>query len=165
MRPGEAAFALQGTDPFQFINDILSSPLIRIGFQLLLLMTIALWLALVYWTYTDASRRGSIPVLWGIVAAIFPFVGTLIYLIVRPPEYVLDSRERELELAVLERELRNKVLLCPNCRSVVERDFLLCPECGWDLKKPCVNCERPLDPNWEICPYCETDQSSGKRAR
>jgi hypothetical protein len=40
---------------------------------------------------------------WGAVALLVPFLGTLIYLIVRPPEYLLDSRERELEVAVLER--------------------------------------------------------------
>jgi RNA polymerase subunit RPABC4/transcription elongation factor Spt4 len=93
------------------------------------------------------------------VALVFPFVGTLIYLIVRPPEYALDSRERELELAVLERELRQKVNLCPNCRSVVEKDYLLCPECDWDLKTPCKSCGKPLALNWGTCPYCATVQS------
>ena len=86
-----------------------------------------MWLALVYWTYTDATRRGSIRLLWGLVAVIFPYVGTLVYLIVRPPEYLDESRERELETAVLERELRASVLLCPNCRNLVERDYLICP--------------------------------------
>lgn len=152
-------------DPFQFISEFLSSPILRITGQLLILLTIVFWLALVYWTYTDASRRDTAPFLWGLVAVVIPFFGTLIYLIVRPPEYALDSRERELELAVLERELRSRVLLCPNCRSLVEKDYLLCPECGWELKKSCVRCERALDLNWDICPYCETEQRSGKRAR
>jgi RNA polymerase subunit RPABC4/transcription elongation factor Spt4 len=94
---------------------------------------------------------------------IFPFLGTLVYLIVRPPEYELDARERELELAVLERELRSRTLLCPNCRSQVEKDYLICPECNLELKKPCIECERPLDLNWQTCPYCGTDQQSGKK--
>jgi len=152
-------------DPFQIINDILSSPILRITWQLLILLTVVFWLALVYWTYTDAARRDTAPFLWGIVAVVLPFFGTLIYLIVRPPEYALDSRERELELAVLERELRSRVLLCSNCRSLVERDYLLCPQCGWELKKSCVHCERALDLNWDLCPYCETDQRTGRRAR
>ncbi len=151
-------------DPFQFINEFLSSPVLRITGQVLILLVVVLWLALVYWTYTDAARRDTAPVLWGLVAVVIPFFGTLIYLIVRPPEFALDSRERELELAVLERELRSRVLLCPNCRSLVERDYLLCPECAWELKKSCVHCERALDLNWDLCPYCETDQRSGKRA-
>jgi RNA polymerase subunit RPABC4/transcription elongation factor Spt4 len=93
------------------------------------------------------------------VALIFPFIGTLIYVIVRPPEYLLDSRERELDLAVLETEFRRRAGLCPNCRSVVEKEYLLCPECGWDLKKPCENCRRLLRLDWDTCPYCATMQS------
>lgn len=157
------ALLQQDADPFQIISDFLESPILRIAGQLLLLLVVVFWLALVYWTYADAARRGAIRVLWGFVAVIFPFVGTLIYLIVRPPEYLEESRERELELAVLERELRNNVALCPNCRNLVEKDYLVCPTCNWELKKPCTNCERPLNMEWEMCPYCGTNQRTGKR--
>lgn len=160
-----AFFVLQArdSDPFQVITSFLESPVLRIGGQLVLLLFVALWVALVYWTYTDANRRGALSILWGIVAVIFPYVGTLIYLIVRPPEFLADSRERELGLAVLERELRSNIHLCPNCRNLVEKDFLVCPVCNWELKKPCVNCERPMNMEWETCPYCGTDQRSGKK--
>ncbi|MGH3144752.1 MAG: zinc ribbon domain-containing protein [Rubrobacter sp.] len=153
----------QDPDPFQIMTDFLESPILRISGQLVLLLFIILWIALVYWTYADAARRGAMRVLWGIVAVVFPYVGTLIYLIVRPPEYLDDSRERELELAVLERELRSKVLLCPNCRNLIESDYVICPSCTWELKKPCINCERPLNMEWGTCPYCGTDQRSGKK--
>lgn len=159
-----AALLLQeDPNPFQIITDFLNSPILRIAGQLLVLLTVILWVALVYWTYTDARRRGAVAILWGIVAVVFPFIGTLVYLIVRPPEYALDARERELELAVLERELRSRVLLCPNCRALVEKDYLICPECEWELKKPCINCEKPLNMDWETCPYCGTNQQSGKK--
>lgn len=150
-------------NPFQIVTDFLNSPILRIAGQLLVLLTVILWVALVYWTYTDARRRGAVAILWGIVAVIFPFIGTLVYLIVRPPEYALDARERELELAVLERELRNRVLLCPNCRALVEKDYLICPECNWELKKPCINCDKPLNMDWDTCPFCGTNQQSGKK--
>ena len=152
----------QDPDPFQIISNFLESPILRISGQLVLLLFIVLWVSLVYWTYADASRRGAMRVLWGFVAFIFPYVGTLVYLIVRPPEYLEESRERELELAVLERELTNNVLLCPNCRNLIERDYLICPSCAWELKKSCVNCEKPLNMEWGMCPYCGTDQRSGK---
>lgn len=159
-----AALLLQeDPNPFQIVTDFLNSPILRIAGQLLVLLTVILWVALVYWTYTDARRRGAVAILWGIVAVVFPFIGTLVYLIVRPPEYALDARERELELAVLERELRSRVLLCPNCRALVEKDYLICPECEWELKKPCINCEKPLNMDWETCPYCGTNQQSGKK--
>jgi RNA polymerase subunit RPABC4/transcription elongation factor Spt4 len=82
----------------------------------------------------------------------------LIYVVVRPPEYLLDSQERELDLAVLEREFGRRADLCPNCRSVVEKEYLLCPECGWDLKKPCENCRRVLRLDWDTCLNCATMQ-------
>lgn len=152
----------QESDPFQVVSDFLNSPFLALAFRLFVLFFVVLWLALVYWTFTDAGRRGALRTLWGLVALVFPFIGPLVYLIVRPPEYVLDSRERDLELAVLERELRNRVNLCPNCRALVERDYLLCPECGWELKQPCGKCERPLNLNWSTCPYCGANQPVGR---
>jgi RNA polymerase subunit RPABC4/transcription elongation factor Spt4 len=156
-------FAQQDSDPFRIIRDFLVSPFLRILGQLVLLLFVVVWVALVYWTYTDAGRRGTSSILWGLVAVVLPYLGTLIYLIVRPPEYLEESRERELELAVLEKELRNNTLLCPNCRNLVEKDYLICPVCNWELKKPCVNCERPINMEWDTCPYCGTNQRSGKR--
>lgn len=153
----------QDADPFQIVSNFLESPILRISGQLIVLLFVVLWIALVYWTYTDAARRGAMRILWGFVAVVFPYIGTLIYLIVRPPEYLDDSRERELETAILERELRSSINLCPNCRNMVEKDYLICPTCSWELKKPCLNCERPLNQEWGLCPYCGTDQRSGKR--
>ena len=149
-------------DPFQVINDFLGSPLLTLGLRLVALFFAILWLSLVYWTFADADRRGVMRWYWGIVALLFPFIGTLIYVIVRPPEYAAESRERELELAVLERELKRRGDLCPNCRSAVESDYLLCPECGWGLKRPCENCSRPLRLEWATCPYCATAQRRQK---
>lgn len=153
----------QGADPFQVITDLLNSPVLRIALQAFVLIVVALWVSLVYWTYTDAGRRGALQILWGIVAVLLPFLGSLIYLIVRPPEDLLDHRERELELAALERQLNEQVRLCPKCRSVVEKDFLICPECGTELKRPCVSCGRPLEKYWGVCPYCEAGQKKGEK--
>ncbi len=40
------------------------------------------------------------------VASLFPFVGTIVYMILRPPEYLEDVRERELETQAAEARLR-----------------------------------------------------------
>ena len=69
---------------------------------------VLLWLALVYWTYQDARRRIEAPALIAACVALsvlIPFLGTIIYLIVRPPEYLDEARERELELLALEQRL------------------------------------------------------------
>ena len=129
--------------------------------KLLLLFLIAIWAALVFWTYADARRRIEDPMLIGCAAAasfFFPFVGTIVYMIVRPPEYLDDVRERELEMQAAEARLHSlNYFLCPHCDHEVEKEFLRCPNCMRKLKDPCVNCGKPLDPSWAICPYCEAE--------
>jgi hypothetical protein len=128
--------------------------------NLLIVFLVVIWLALVYWTYADARRRVADPMLIGAatVASFFPFVGTIIYMIVRPPEYLDDIRERELEMQAAEARLAQLgYQLCPHCDYEVEKDFLRCPSCMRKLKDPCIACGRPLDPNWKICPFCEAE--------
>jgi hypothetical protein len=133
---------------------------VNLAIDLIILFLVVIWLALVYWTYADARRRIADPLLVGCatVAALFPFVGTLVYMIVRPPEYLDDVRERELEIQAAEARLAEVgYRLCPHCDHEVERDFLRCPNCMRKLKDPCPSCGKPLDPMWKICPYCEAD--------
>jgi hypothetical protein len=95
-------------DPFASISDFFDSGLWSAMSLLLQVFVVLLWLALVYWTYQDARRRIESP---GLIAAcialsvVIPFLGTIIYLIVRPPEYLDEARERELELLALEQRL------------------------------------------------------------
>src|SRR5215475_10795404 len=139
--------------------------------KLLILVLVVVWLALVYYTYADARRRIEDPLLVGCAtaASLFPFVGTIVYAIVRPPEYLEDVRERELEMQAAEARLAEYGFhLCPHCDAEVEKDFLRCPSCLRKLKDPCTQCGRPLDPTWKICPYCEAEvpgQSTAARRR
>ena len=133
---------------------------LNLAVNLLLLFLVVLWLALVYWTYADARRRIEDPMLVGCAtaASLFPFIGTIVYMIVRPPEYLEDMRERELEIAAAEARLHSlDHLACPYCGFEVEKAFLRCPSCLRRLKEPCTVCGKPLDPRWKICPYCEAE--------
>ena len=126
--------------------------------NLLLLFVAIVWLALIYWTRVDARRRIDDPllVLCATAAALVPFIGTLVYMIVRPPEYLEDVHERDLEVQAAEARIAQlSYLACPYCHQEVEKDFLLCPSCQTRLRDPCVHCQRPLDLTWSICPYCE----------
>jgi hypothetical protein len=128
--------------------------------SLLILCLFVIWFALVYWTYADAKRRVEDSLLVGCAtaASLFPFVGTIVYMIVRPPEYLDDVRERELEMQTAEARLSQFGFhLCPHCDFEVERDFLRCPNCLRKLKDPCHSCGKPLDPLWRVCPYCEAE--------
>jgi hypothetical protein len=138
--------------------------------DLLILFLVVLYFSLIYWTYADARRRIFDPMLVGCAtaASLFPFVGTIVYMILRPPEYLEDVRERELEMQAAEARLHELDYgLCPHCDYRVERDFIRCPSCLRKLKERCVNCSRPLDQAWTICPYCETEVpgSSSRRTR
>jgi Double zinc ribbon len=128
--------------------------------DLLILFVVVLYLSLIYWTYADARRRILDPMLVGCatLASLFPFVGTIVYVILRPPEYLEDVRERELETQAAEARLHELDSgLCPHCDYRIERDFVRCPSCLRKLKERCVSCRRPLDQAWTICPYCETE--------
>src|ERR1700757_5255519 len=131
--------------------------------HLVILFLVVMWLALVYWTYADARRRIADPLLVGCatLASVFPYVGTIVYMIVRPPEYLDDVRERELEMQAAEARLAELGYhLCPHCDFEVEKDFLRCPNCMRKLKDPCPVCSKPLDPSWKICPFCEAEVGS-----
>ncbi len=133
---------------------------LNLAVNLLLLFLVVVWLALVYWTFADARRRIGDPMLVGCAtaASLFPFIGTIIYLIVRPPEYLEDVRERDLEIAAAQARLQSlEHHHCQYCGFEVEKAFLRCPSCLRRLKEPCNVCGKPLDPRWKICPYCEAE--------
>ncbi|HET6998682.1 MAG TPA: zinc ribbon domain-containing protein [Solirubrobacterales bacterium] len=132
------------------------------------LMLVVLWLALIVYTYLDARRRISDPFLvaCATVASFFPYIGTAVYAIVRPPEFLEDAHERELEIKAAELRVRQlKEQTCPNCEYPVEKNFLRCPNCQRRLKDPCPTCKKPVDPRWGLCPFCETTLGGGERPR
>jgi hypothetical protein len=127
--------------------------------NLLILFLVVVWLALIAWTYLDARRRISDPVLIACAtgASLFPFVGTIIYAILRPPEFIEDARERDLEIRASQLRVRQlQEQSCPNCEFPIERTYLRCPNCRVRVKDPCASCGKPIDPRWTLCPYCET---------
>jgi predicted amidophosphoribosyltransferase len=91
-----------------------------------------------------------------ILGLVPPFVGAIIYMFFRPPEYLDDVRERELEIRAMEERLIKRDLFCPVCRAEVEASFLVCPVCTTKLKQACASCGAPLEALWQVCPYCET---------
>ncbi len=145
--------------PILAIFGINSSGL-NLAVDVLIVFLIVLYVSLVYWTYADAKRRIVDPIMIGCatLASLFPFVGTVVYIILRPPEYLEDVRERELEMQAAEVRLAAlEQSLCPHCDHQVERDFLRCPSCMRKLKEPCKSCGRPLERTWSLCPYCEAE--------
>ena len=128
--------------------------------NVLALLLVVIWVALIFWTYADARRRIDDPMLVGCatLASLFPFVGSIVYAIVRPPEFLDDVRLRELEMQASEARLHQADYhLCPHCDFEISSDFLRCPSCMRQLKESCHSCAKPLDPTWRLCPYCEAE--------
>jgi heme exporter protein D len=127
--------------------------------NLLVLFLVVVWLALIAWTFFDARRRLNDQILvWcSVGASLFPFIGTIVYSILRPPEFLDDRRERELEIRAAELRVRQlSEQSCPKCEYPLEKGFLRCPNCQSRVKDPCPSCREPIDPRWSMCPYCET---------
>ena len=117
------------------------------------------WLSVGFWVWRDARRRTEEPwlvALATVLGLVPPFLGALVYLLFRPPEYLDEVRERQLEIRAIEQHLRGRDLRCPGCRSEVDPSFLVCPACATRLKQACPSCKAPLEPAWRVCPYCET---------
>jgi hypothetical protein len=136
--------------------------------DLLILFVVVLYLSLIYWTYSDARRRIEDPMLIGCAtaASLFPFVGSIVYLVLRPPEYLEDVHERELETQAAEARLHElEQRRCPHCDYHIEPEFVRCPSCLRKLKERCANCSHPLDRSWAICPYCESEVPGAGGAR
>ena len=112
----------------------------------------------VFWTSADARRRITDPML--VPCATLPRCSRswhIVYVIVRPPEYLDDvrsanSRSRRPRLA----SRSHADQLCPHCDYEVKRLPAL-PELPAQAQGPCRTCGKPLDPRWKICPYCEAE--------
>jgi len=145
-------------------DTLIASSTVDVARNVGILLGVVFWLATVYWVYKDARRRIEDPWLVGmatLLGAIPPFLGPLIYMLFRPPEYLDEVRERELEMLAMEERLAEHGLRCPVCRGAVEASFLVCPVCTTRLKQACTECAAPLEPIWQVCPYCATPVPPG----
>ena len=140
------------------IFDFFSSSTWAVIRNLTLFLVAVFWLSIAFWVFKDARRRIEDPWLVGMatVLGLVPFVGPIIYMLFRSPEYLEDVRERELEIKAMEERLSRRELHCPVCRAEVDPSFLVCPVCTTRLRQSCRNCKAPLEALWQVCPYCET---------
>ena len=146
-------------DTFSGVHDFFQSETWQLIRNVSILVVVVFWLAVGYWVNKDARRRIADRWLVGLATLIGlfpPFVGALVYMLFRPPEYLDDVRERELEIKAMEQRLARRDLHCPVCRAEVDASFLVCPVCTTRLRQSCRNCKQPLEALWQVCPYCET---------
>ena len=150
---------LAASGTFSSAHDFFNSGLWVAIYRLAIFFVIVFWLAVAFWVYKDARRRIDDHVLVTprrCSASCSRSSAPFIYMLFRPPEYLEDVRERELEIKAMERRLGGRDVHCPVCRAEVDGSFLVCPVCTTRLRQACTGCNAPLEALWQVCPFCET---------
>jgi len=126
---------------------------------------VALWLALVFWTYRDIKARARDPlsrILAVLVVAVLFLPGILIYLILRPAHTLEDEYQQTLEEEALLQAIEESPL-CPGCGRRIKDNWLICPNCHTKLRKNCYQCGKLMELPWNICPFCGTPAPGMRR--
>jgi len=126
---------------------------------------VALWVALIIWTYRDIRTRSRDPlvqILSALLVTVLNLPGLLVYLILRPPRTLEEEYQRTLEEEALLQALED-LPLCPGCERRVRDEWQVCPNCHTRLKKSCPNCNRLMELPWNICPFCGTPSPGARR--
>ena len=116
----------------------------------------AFWLSLVIWAVRDMRSRSRDPfasLLAGLVVLLLPFVGILIYWVLRPPQTLTELYERALEEEALLQEIEERPS-CPGCSRSVQKGWIVCPHCHTRLRKQCPDCDELMELQWNLCPFC-----------
>ena len=106
------------------------SDLLIVARNLAIFFLAVFWVATIYWVYKDAKRRIEDPwmvAMATVLGAIPPFLGPIIYMFFRPPEYLEDVRERELEIRAMEQRLARRDLQATARGAVADLSVLRDP--------------------------------------
>ena len=117
---------------------------------------VALWVALVIWTYRDMRARHRdrlVHILAALMVAVLNLPGVLVYLILRPARTLEEEYQQTLEEEALLQSIEEQSV-CPGCERHVRDDWQVCPTCQTKLRKPCHSCGKLMELPWNICPYC-----------
>ena len=88
---------------------------------------------------------------------IFPLIGLILYLMIRPKATLAEVYDRALEEEALLRELE-QTAACHNCGVPVKEAWVYCPNCHNQLQHSCPTCGNLVRNEWEICVYCGSAQ-------
>ncbi|RME50232.1 MAG: zinc-ribbon domain-containing protein [Caldilineae bacterium] len=126
----------------------------------------AFWVAMGIWTFNDIRSRTRDWLAIGLaclLVLVFPVVGLIIYLMIRPKDTLADVYDRALEEEALLRELE-ETLTCHHCGAPVKDEWIFCPHCHAQLQYACPTCNQAVRQEWDICVYCGTPQHASSTA-
>jgi hypothetical protein len=122
----------------------------------------AFWVAMGIWTFNDIrsrSRDWLAILLACVLVLIFPIVGFILYVMIRPRNSLAEVYDRALEEEALLRELE-ETLACQTCGVPAKEAWVYCPNCHAQLQHSCASCGKLVRNEWEICVYCGAEQAT-----
>jgi RNA polymerase subunit RPABC4/transcription elongation factor Spt4 len=145
------------------IGSVFDNPVIKLGFQIVAIYWVVLWLAAAYWAFRDMQLRTENPVAPYFAAAfiivftplLFP-LAVFAYRIVRPQERIGEIYERNLAEEAMLAEIET-IRHCPSCDRRVHADWIICPTCRTRLNRVCPNCAKLVGLDWSLCAWCGRD--------
>ena len=126
----------------------------------------AFWIAMGIWTFHDIRQRTRdwlVIVLAVVLVLVFPLIGLLLYMMIRPKSTLADVYDRALEEEALLRELE-QTQACATCGVPVKDVWVYCPNCHSQLQHNCPSCGSLVRNDWEICVFCGAAQQQQQRA-
>ena len=115
----------------------------------------AFWIAMGIWAFNDIRARTRdwlVITLAVALVLIFPLIGLILYMMIRPKATLADVYDRALEEEALLRELA-ETMTCHQCGVPV-----YCPNCHSQLQHSCPSCGKLARNEWEICVFCGAQQ-------
>lgn len=125
----------------------------------------AFWIAMAIWTFNDirARSRDWLAILLAcVLVLIFPIVGLILYMMIRPKHTLAEVYDRALEEEALLREIED-TLVCSTCGVPVKEAWVYCPSCHNQLQHSCISCKNLVRNEWEICVFCGTAQQMARQ--
>jgi hypothetical protein len=120
----------------------------------------AFWVAMGIWAFNDIRARTHdwlTIVLAVLLVLVFPIVGLILYMMIRPKATLADVYDRALEEEALLREIE-ETLACPSCGVPVKEGWVYCPTCHSQLQHTCPTCSNLVRNDWAICVFCGAPQ-------
>jgi len=144
------------------VDAFLANPIVGLAAHLIEAYIILVWLAVALWAFVDMRRRTThLPAAYGAAALVilaspvlFP-LAVVILRIVRPAAFAAEQRLALVRESVLQADLIAP--RCPDCRRVIEPEWILCPSCLQLLAHMCGHCARTVELDWAICAWCSEE--------
>ena len=126
-----------------------------------ILYVTVLYVAVAFWVVRDARRRSEswfFAAVAALMGLFLPFLGVLMYVVIRPPRTLDEERAMLLEEQALQEgepvDATVSSRPCPTCGREIEPDFVMCPYCRTQFARRCGACGKWLRLGWQVCPYC-----------